>query len=37
MVMDECPKKTKDYNLIKNLWNYQSTGRKDLKNLEKFL
>ena len=31
MIMDECPKKTEDYDLIKNLWIYHYIGRKDQK------
>ena len=31
MIMDECPKKTTDYNLLINQWNYLYIGLKDQK------
>ena len=31
MIMDECPKKTEDYNLIKDSMNLSLIGQKDQK------
>ena len=31
MIMDECPKKSNNFDLIKTLWNYHYIGLNDLK------